>query len=117
MAATVVSNTMVTALPTPKARIELSGLTAAETETLSFASGMPNCEVKRVQLVKIKTEPTSNSPVLLGYWASDESNSQFTCKLDTETGGDLAGAVVILEYEMDEQAAQDGTSISTDTDD
>lgn len=118
MAATVVSNSAYAQVPALKARVQLSSLVAAQTETIPFAANMASgAAVKRVRIASVDTEPTSGDPVFLGAFSSDESNDQFTVKLDTQNGGDLTGAVVTLEYEQDDYAAQDGTSISTDTDD
>ena len=116
MAVAVVSQRMVRTRPSPLGEIELSTLTAGETETVSFPTGHPGAALKKLTLKQVKTSPTSLSPVFLQVWASDESNNQFTCKFDTEAGGDLTGGVVLLELEWDDQAAQDSTSISSDTD-
>lgn len=119
MAVTVVSNEMVSNIPFPKAEVRLSGLTADATETVAFpVPGRPSfCALRSVRLKRVVTEPTSLSPVFLSTWASDEANNQFTCKFTTEAGGDLAGAVAILELEWADHARQDGESIDSDNDD
>ena len=65
MAVAVVASRMVRTLPSPLGEIELSTLTAGETETISFPSSHPGSELKRLSLKRIKTEATSLSPVLL----------------------------------------------------
>jgi len=97
--------------PKPIAEIELSALFAGATETLAFPAGHPGSAVKAVS-AHVITGATSGDPVFLTAWASDESNSQLTARLDTVAGGDLAGAVVKLRVEWLDQAAQDGSSIS-----
>ena len=119
MAVTVVSNAMTSNIPWPKAEVRLSGLTADATETISFpVSGRPDlCALRSVRLQRIVTEATSLSNVYLQTWASDEANNSFTCKFSTDAGGDLTGAVVILELEWADHARQDGESIDSDNDD
>lgn len=118
MAVTVVSNTMVQMVPFPVAEVQLSGLTAAATETLDFpVAGRPDkVAVKQVELIRVITEPTSADPVFLATWASSESANQYTLKFDTVAGGDLTGAVVLLRVSWLEQARQDGQSLSSDND-
>jgi hypothetical protein len=110
---------MVQAIPFPVAEIELSDLTAALTETVSFPvyARPDRVPLKQVELARVKTEPTSGDPVFLGYWASDEASNQFTVKLDTVPGGDLSGAVVVLRISWLDQARQDGESLDSDNDD
>lgn len=122
MAVTVVSSKMKGhALGHAEAEIELSGLTAGETETVNFPSQGPGVGTPLVSLSlkRIKTKATSGSPCHLDTWASTETAGtygQFTCQFGTETGGDLTGAVVILELKWLDHARQDGQSINSDND-
>lgn len=106
MAVTVVSSQMVAGSVFPACEIELSGLTAAASETVSFPSlGRPSGAALKRLALRVKTAATSGSPVILGAWASDESNNQFTVRFETTSGGDLAGAVVVLHGEWDSHAS------------
>ena len=93
-------------------RIELSGLTAGETEAVAH-NGPASLEVDRVTL-QVKTGATSGSPVILGVWSTDTTNDELDIKFETETGGDLTGAVVYIFLEWKHAARQDGQSINQD---
>jgi hypothetical protein len=111
MAVAVVSNQMISDVPVLRAHVEINTLTADDTETIPFPSNSPGAELKKVVIAQIKTDPTDGSPVTLSQWTDDSANDQFTAIFATEVGGDLTGAVLVLELEWADSTAQDGTSL------
>jgi hypothetical protein len=103
-AATIDSNHMVLAVPSPVAEVQLSSLTSNQTETIPFPDGAPSgAEVRNVELITV-TAATSGY-ISLAEWASDEANDQFTVKYYISAGGNIANAVIKLRVTWHDQAS------------
>lgn len=95
--------------------ITLSGLTADLTASVPH-SGPSGVEVYEFKY-RVTTKPTDGSVVVLLDSDTDTTNNEVDVRFTTQAGGSLDGCVLDLTICFVEAAAQDGTSISTDTDD
>lgn len=96
-------------------KITLSGLTAGLTANVPH-NGTSGVAAHKVDFM-VTTEPTDGSEVSLNYVSTDTTNDELDVKFGVPAGGSMDGCILELFAYWREGAAQDATSISTDTDD
>ena len=109
MALTTESSKMVTFTPHAIGELELSGLTAGTTETLTPPSGVPQGVSPDQVTLETTTVATDGSPVIWAHTATSTGGSTTTrtvsVKFDTVAGGSLDGAKVKVRFHYVAQAA------------
>jgi hypothetical protein len=106
MAATVSNKNLLTSTPYVLCQLTFSSLVAGLTETVSLPTslGWPTGVAPDRVTPTVTTAPTSNDDVKFSWTASSTSADTITVKFDTEGGGSLDGAVVVLELRALAQA-------------
>lgn len=113
-AATVDYSRSLTHLPQPIYEVRLSALTSGQLENVSFSSFMPKTLPERVTC-EVSTPATSGDAVTVEHDKDNDSatNSTVGIRARVRSGGDIAGAKILVQLHYADGAPQDQTSTTT----